>query len=235
MNLTPELLQAIETHGLEQLPREACGLLAIERGVLAYHPCANLAVGTDQFVLAPEDYAAIEARADIVAIVHTHPHLPASPSQADRVACEASGLPWVILSIPNADVQTLAPEGYEAPLIGREWSHGVLDCYAIIRDWYRLERGISLPDFPRSDEWWKRGGNLYVENFEAAGFVRVDESELAEGDVILMQMGSPVPNHGAVYLGDERMLHHLQNRLSCRDIYGGIWKKHTTHVLRYAP
>ena len=48
-----------------------------------------------------------------------------------------------------------------------------------------------------------------------------------------MQVASPVPNHAAVYLGDGLILHHLQGRLSSRDVYGGYWQKITTHILRY--
>ena len=71
------------------------------------------------------------------------------PSQADRVACEATALPWFIVSFPSGHWTELRPQGYAAPLVGREWSHGVLDCYSLIRDWYAQERGIDLPDFPR--------------------------------------------------------------------------------------
>lgn len=232
--LTEELKAAALAHAERELPREACGLVVIVKGRALYWPAANLAIGSDQFVLDPRDYAAADGAGDIVAIVHSHPWLPAAPSQADRVACEASGLPWHIVSVPNNQWATLTPEGYRAPLVGREWSHGVLDCYAIIRDWYALERGITLPDFVRHDDWWRRGDNLYLDNFCRAGFAAIS-SEPQVGDVLLMQVMSPVPNHGAIWLGDNLILHHVQHRLSCRDVYGGMWRKHTTHVLRHQP
>ena len=34
-------------------------------------------------------------------------------------------------------------------------------------------------------------------------------------------------------LGDGLILHHLQGRLSSRDVYGGYWQKITTHILRH--
>lgn len=235
MLLSDELKAVIVAHAERELPREACGVVVIHKGRALYWPAANLAVGSDQFVLDPRDYAAAAAHGDIVGIVHSHPYLPPEPSQADRVACEASNLPWHIVSIPTGVWNTFYPTGYVAPLVGREWSHGVLDCYAIIRDWYRQKRAIVLPDFPRHDEWWQRGENLYLENFSRAGFAPIEATELAPGDVILMQIASPVPNHGAVFLGDNLILHHVQNRLSCRDVYGGMWRKHSTHFLRHAP
>ena len=149
------------------------------------------------------------------------------------MACEASGLPWHIVGIPSEEWTRIEPSGYVAPLVGRQWSHGVLDCYALVRDWFHQERGITLPDFDRFDEWWKRGKNLYVENFANAGFTDINFKDLQEGDCFLMQVASPVPNHAAVYLGDGLILHHLQGRLSSRDVYGGYWQKITTHILRY--
>jgi proteasome lid subunit RPN8/RPN11 len=220
-------------HAKEAYPRECCGLLVVCKGKEVYVPCANLGVGTDQFVIDPKDYARADAMGEIVAVVHSHPALPSTPSQADRVACEASGLPWFIVSYPNGQWAELKPQGYAAPLVGREWSHGVLDCYSLVRDWFAQERGVDLPDFNRFDEWWKRGENLYVDNFESSGFVRIDSKPLQVGDCFLMQVVSPVPNHAAVYLGDELILHHLQGRLSSRDVYGGYWQKITTHTLRH--
>jgi len=218
---------------MAEFPREACGLVVIVKGRERYWPCRNLAVGTDQFILDPQDYLAAELAGDIVGVVHSHPDLPCTPSQADLVACEASGLPWHIVSVPGGQWHYMEPTGYQAPLVGREWSHGVLDCYSLIRDWYARERGLQLPDFARRDEWWLRGDDLYVEHFREAGFVEIDPADIQPGDGILMRVVSPVTNHGAVYLGDNRIIHHVQNRLSCRDIYGDFWRQRTTHVLRH--
>lgn len=233
MTLTDKVKAEFTQHAESEFPREACGLVIVARGRQVYVPCRNIAIGTDQFAIDPEDYAKADQTGEIVAVVHSHPNLPANPSQADLVACEATGLPWFILSFPVGVWAELYPTGYKAPLVGRQWSHGVLDCYSIIRDWYAQERGITLLDFERHDEWWLRGQNLYEENFAKAGFCEITDGSLVTGDVILMQVGSPVSNHGAVYLGDGLILHHVQGRLSTRDVYGGYWLKHTTKSLRY--
>lgn len=218
-------------HALRDAPREACGLVVVRKGREVYRACRNLAVQTDQFVLCPDDYAAAEAEGEVVGVVHSHPNASPLPSQADQVSCEATGLEWHIVNVPTGAWHSFKPTGYVAPLVGRVFSHGVLDCYAIIRDWYKQERGIVLMDFERHDGWWGKGQNLYLDNFGKAGFQRCDT--VHDGAVLLMQIGSPVPNHAAVYLGDNMILHHLQGRLSSRDIWGGYWQKHTTHILRY--
>jgi proteasome lid subunit RPN8/RPN11 len=220
-------------HARDESPRESCGLLLIRKGREVYRRCRNIGVGTDQFVIHPEDFAQADVQGHIVGVVHSHPGLPPTPSQADRVACEVSGLPWHIVSFPSGQWSQIEPSGYVAPLVGREWSHGVLDCYALLRDWFKLERGVELPNFTRFDDWWKRGENLYLDNFEKVGFAQVKPEEIQMGDCILMQVASPVPNHAAVYLGDGLILHHLQGRLSSRDVYGGYWQKVTTHVIRH--
>jgi proteasome lid subunit RPN8/RPN11 len=223
-------------HARAEYPREACGLLVIRKGREVYARCRNIGVGTDQFVIHPEDYAAADIQGEIVGVVHSHPGMSPEPSQADRVACEASGLPWHIVGFPSEDWVRIEPTGFVAPLVGREWSHGVLDCYSLVRDWFRSERGVLLPNFARFDDWWKRGENLYLDNFAQVGFEVINSADLRSlqpGDCFLMQVASPVPNHAAVYLGDGLILHHLQGRLSSRDVYGGYWQKVTTHTLRY--
>lgn len=216
-----------------ELPKEACGLVVVKNGRQVYIPCNNLARGTDNFILDPNDYEKADITGEIIAVIHSHPNMSAKPSQADLVACEASGLPWFIMGYPSEQWEYIEPSGYIAPLIGRSWSHGVLDCYSIIRDWYLQERNIELLNFERSDEWWKIGENLYLDNFEKAGFRKIAIEDLQEGDVILMCINSTVPNHGALYLGNSQIIHHIQNRLSTRDIYGGYWLKNTYGYLRY--
>jgi proteasome lid subunit RPN8/RPN11 len=233
VKLTDSVKRQIIAHAEQENPRESCGLVCIINGKQKYFPCRNLGVGTDNFVLDPEDYDKADTAGEIVAVIHSHPNMSAKPSQADLVACEASGLPWFIVGYPSLVWEYLEPKGYIAPLVGREWTHGILDCYSIIRDWYKQERNIELPEFDRHDEWWKAGQNLYLDNILKVGFNPIEQKDLQEGDVILMTIGSSVPNHGALYLGNGVILHHIQNRLSTREVFGGYWLKNTTGYYRY--
>lgn len=233
MKLSKTVIDAAERHARAEFPKEACGLIAVVKGRRRYFPCKNLSTeGEDRFEIDPQDYARVEDLGEIVGVFHSHPNASANPSEADRLGCEASGVVWYILGLPSGVWVNLKPSGYTVPLVGREFVHGVLDCYTLIRDWYRHERGVTLPDFQRKDEWWVAGENLYVDNFESAGFQIVDGLP-EEGDVLLMQVCSNVPNHGAIYLGNDQIVHHLYGRLSSREVYGGYYKKHTTHILRY--
>jgi proteasome lid subunit RPN8/RPN11 len=239
--MKPATLDAIRAHAVADYPREACGLVAVVKGRERYIPCRNLATTpSEHFVLAPEDYANAEEQGELVAVVHSHPDVAARPSEADRVACEASGLPWLIVAVARDDngqvmageLVQIQPEGYQAPLVGRPFSHGVLDCYTLVRDFYARELAIKLPDFQREDGWWDRGGDLYMEHFQEAGCVPAAKP-LRRGDIILMAIRSRVANHAAVYLGDGTMLHHLYGRLSSRDVYGGMWAEKTMLIVRH--
>ena len=231
--MTDETLQAIRDHAAREIPRESCGLVVIRKGRERYIPCRNLASGAEQFQLHHEDYASAEEQGDIVMIVHSHPTTAPIPSQADRVGCEASGLPWCIVNSLTGEISEFQPTGYVAPLVGRVFSHGVLDCYTLIRDYYARELSITLPDFSRTDGWWERGEDLYRTHFAEAGFHVVPESALQPHDVLLMQLSANAINHGAVYVGDDKILHHPMHRLSGHDVYGGYWKHITVLTLRH--
>jgi len=220
-------------HAQSVFPAEACGLVYAVGDDAHYYPCKNLSGHADHFKIGARDYAACEEMGKIVAVFHSHPYARAKPSIADLSSCESTGLPWHILSLPNIEWAYCAPSGFRAPLIGRNFTHGIHDCYSIIRDGMMEYCGIDIPDFERPDEWWKKGDNLYVENFTKAGFVRVYEGPKPY-DVILMQVCANVANHAALYLGDGVMLHHLYGRLSSREPYiGGYYKKHTLMIIRH--
>jgi proteasome lid subunit RPN8/RPN11 len=232
--MRPEIQSAFLSYAELRAPREACALLVNVGGRERLHICKNLAESADHFMIDPRDYAAAEDRGDILAVIHSHPSGSCQPSQADLVGCETSGLPWHILSLVSGLWITIEPKGYVAPLVGRQYVYGTLDCFSIIRDWYRQERGIELPDFPRPPGGAEITEDLYVQNFERYGFHEIDEDEdLQVGDVVLMKIRSLIVNHAAIYVGDGKLLHHPTNRLSCREPLGGFWSQYRSSVVRH--
>lgn len=239
--LPPGAVDALAEHAEQAYPDECCGLVVRRAdGQAVYWPCRNAAPEPGrQFVIEPRDWAAAEDAGELLAVCHSHPNASANPSTADRVMCERSGLPWIVIGWPSAVLKRVEPEGWRPALVGREFSYGVLDCYTLIRDYYEQELGVVLPDFDRAhDGWWKGSPgraplNLYRDGFAAAGFQEVSGPPQAH-DVLLLQVASDVENHGAVYLGDGAILHHLYGRLSARDVYGGYWARATRAVLRHS-
>lgn len=241
-------------HALEDYPREAAGFVLAAADREVYFPARNVADDDNDFRIPAQDYAAAEEAGQIVAVIHSHVDRGPEPSETDRVSCEATGVPWHILSVrggdggPYADEwHSFAPCGYVAPLVGRSFHHGSLDCLGLVRDFYEREMGIELPNMDRADDWWNKPGTgeMYLDNYEAWGFEAIS-GDPQFGDVVFMQYHSDRTNHAGVYLGDQglksqqglhtfpnAMLHHAMGRLSERVIYGGYWADITRMIVRY--
>lgn len=167
-HMNKKTIEAINAHALAEYPREAVGFVVAKGRKEIYVPGVNVASEPENFFITrPEDWVQAQEQGELIAFVHSHPNMSAAPSQADRVACEAMAeyvkpLEWLIVSVmPGAgtpqvrEMESFRPEGYQAPLIGRQFYHGVLDCYTLVRDFYRRERAVVLPDFEREDGWWE--------------------------------------------------------------------------------
>ena len=223
-------------HAKEQDPRESVGVLIVIKGKEQYYPCNNLSTYSQQcFILDPEDYVKADALGEITAIVHSHPVTPPSPSQADKVSCEQSGLKWHIVNPKTETWGYCEPTGYKPPLIGRQWVWGVTDCWSLVRDYYKEQHNIQLLDYQRPTTPQDFLDNPLFEQYaERTGFVELNKDEkLQKGDVLLMSILHPTLNHVAIFLGDE-ILHHLADRLSTREPYNEWLLKCTGKRYRYA-
>ena len=227
--------QAALIHAKEQDPNECCGLLLNIRGKERYHPCRNLSVDSNEyFILDQEDYIKASSLGTITAIVHSHPDTPPIASQADKMSCESTKLPWHIVNPKTETWGYYEPCGYKAPLLGRPWVWAVTDCWSLIVDWYKEERGIELLDYERPTTIEEFTDDPVFERYlPSRGFKLLDPNEkLKNGDVLAMSIQGKGLNHVAIFL-DGDVLHHSADRLSCREPYSPWLLKCTGCRYRY--
>lgn len=234
-------------HAIQDYPKESCGLVVGGK----YIRCRNIATNPgDNFVMCKEDMAAAMELGEIEAVIHSHPDAPCSITEADQINCNESAVPWCIIEVRLEKYirhRWYEPKDEQLPIIGREFRHGVTDCLTVILEYYRRELGIDLGSFEREDNWWDKGENLYLKHLPEKGFYRIPDGDpILTGDVILMQIKSPVPNHAGIYIEDGMLrsedvghpvpnclLHHMPARLSRRDVYGGYYLEKTVGVWRH--
>lgn len=240
---------AIKKFAISEYPKEACGVI-IKRGrKLVAVQCKNISDNPEhRFVIGSQEYRAHIDQGGVYGIWHTHVNesQPLTPSQTDIAACNATGVDWIIVDIASVDGKTFSfgkfffiePEDIEEEYVERPYIYGVKDCFTLARDYYRKEFGIAVDfiaeGYPEVTDWQLRGNNMLIDSYKDAGFARLFDETPAVGDLFLIQMSPSIADHIAVYLGDDKILHHCVGRLSTIDIYGGgFWQKHTVAHLRH--
>ena len=222
-------------HAKIEDPKECVGLLLNIRGKEKYFPCRNLSMTAHQcFIIDPEDYVRADNIGEIKAIVHSHPVTPPFPSEADKLGCEQSKLPWHIVNPKTEQWGYYEPCGYKPPLKGRPWVWGVTDCWSLVRDFYKEEKNIELLDYERPvTPQVFNDVPLFERYAERTGFKELDPNEtLKNGDILLMSIMYNTLNHVAIFL-DGDVLHHLTDRLSCKEPYSAWLQKCTGKRYRY--
>lgn len=249
VKFTDKMNTKIQVAAISAYPGEACGLvISTGKNKFEVVECKNVADDKrNYFVMDAEDQIKAEELGDIVGVWHNHVERPADASEADKAGCEATGVPWFITALyrgeleePNwsfSETKVITPSGFAMPYLERPYVFGVFDCWLLVRDYLKREFNVELDVLPELHipRWWESNVDILGDNYKSQGLVRLEEgTEPQNGDVFFMQFGAGVPNHCAVYIGDDMILHHQQDRLSCRSIYGGgHYFKHTTHHMRH--
>lgn len=228
---------------IDNYPNEGCGL--VYDGL--FHACENLSEQkTDCFKIDKYEFMkAIKSSTGLQAVVHSHPLTSAqdpyihvcTPSAGDMNGQADTQVPWMIYATDGINISEplTFPQPQTIPLLGREFIHGVHDCYSIVRDYYFQVKGIQLMNWARDYQWWEQDGiSMYTHHLPEMGFKEIYEHQIKEGDIVLMCIlgKDRVPNHAAIYLGDDVIVHHLAGRLSCEDsLYK--WRKQITNYYTY--
>ena len=241
----PAASAAAMRHAELEYPNECVGIITLDG---EYVPLKNVSdTPTQTFCLSEEndfEYATLDENGNckVAAIIHSEcygkgeiePTL-LGPSRIDMEQQIETKCTWGLIGVINGIAEKPIYWGefiLDTPLLGRTFVPQVTDCCNAILSFYWQVYGIKLPDCPRDWNWWRDGGNLYEDNFEKAGFIKIDMDEVAPGDVVLAQLRSPVPNHAVIILDAGLMYHHPQQMLSVREPIGR-WRAYAVQALRH--
>ncbi|MGL4858526.1 MAG: C40 family peptidase [Enterobacteriaceae bacterium] len=221
------LEKEILAHATVQAPEKSCGFVLENAQGWHYQPCCNIADTPEKIVeIAADDWLKASWRGTIIAVVHSHPQGEPWLSGADRIMQQRTACDWWLVAGGQVHRYRTLP-----PLLGRPFKQGRLDGDTLIRDAFHLA-GIELDPFGREEIGCSGEQNLCLQDIAAQGFVQVD-GQPQPGDLLLIGLDGKRANHVAIYYGEQTVLHHQPERLSCRETYNDLWQKHTHSLWRH--
>tara|TARA_B100001564_G_C20336984_1_gene532724 strand:- start:31 stop:420 length:390 start_codon:yes stop_codon:yes gene_type:complete len=118
------------------------------------------------------------------------------------------------------------------PLVGLKWDYGKQDCYTLVRQYYELI-GVKLPDFPRPEDLGTTD-SIFLRYAKSLKFEPVVFSARQKSDLLVMRLGTRTPMHGAIYLGDDKILHQRVDSISAVEPLRQYYRKRIAAVFRHA-
>ncbi len=220
-----EMKQYIVQQAEKALPNEMCGFILRFPNFYEFRQCDNIAPNpTETFEMDWDFMTYYDGM--VAAIVHSHPNGEPFLSGADRQAQVATDVPWILAV--SGSLKLFQPVAH---LRGREFVYGQADCCRLIQDAYHL-CGLDVSDHVRTDLDGDANNQALLNYFNNNQyFIRVDN--IQAGDIILTSSSHGTPDHAALYLGDDEILHHVHNQLSRREPYGVFWQRKTHSVWRH--
>ena len=221
----PQIIKDAQQHALEEYPKESVGAVIANKYVRLINEAAD-------------STAHFETKFETTyqALIHSHPDESPAPSAHDMRQQQATALPWAILSVTQETAGKLEWFGDQTPIqpyLGRTFLSGMRDCWCLVRDWYRKEKGIILDNLPRSPTWAKEQVELIsAKTIQDTGLYQISVNELQVGDVVAARIGARIVNHTAIYVGRGLVLHHPSNGLSCHTPIAP-WQRFVRYYLRH--
>lgn len=123
-----------------------------------------------------------------------------------------------------------------AELESKPFTLGKQDCFTLVRDFFRVNFDIDMPDIARPNDWDADKDNLIDKWYHLTGFEKLDVDENwppRPADVMVCTVGGSVPNHLVVFLGGNEIIHHKDMMLSGKELMRPAWKRYTSYLLRH--
>ena len=191
----------------------------------------------------PTNYFSVDTDEEFDALIHSHIidlsetqeyYLDRRvPSKMDMITQDQLEIPFGILATDGKEATDILwfPD-LERPLLGRTYISNITDCYEMVRSYYYQTYGITLMAIPREWDFWEQEPNMVLDKYKEAGFKEVLIDDMEVGDLVVLRLPMDYINHLGVYIGDDKLIHHLHDRLSIEDSVPR-WRSRIVKVLHY--
>ena len=201
-----QTLDDFKTHVAADYPHEAVGAVLTSG---EYVPLNNIAA--EPRLDFEVDFAEIHGK-PITHILHSHTISELEhPSLADQVNSQNHAFSWGLIRYDGRNFSRFVewgPYSPVEPLVGRSYCWFIRDCWTVIRDWFRLEHDLVLPNPPRDyNEWVSARVDMYDHHLRLNNFTRVDSPQV--GDVVVVKLSMQRPHHAGVIVNNSEILHHF--------------------------
>jgi cell wall-associated NlpC family hydrolase len=190
---------------------ESCGLLVEKDCLIKVFPCLNIAKEKKHnFTINPKDYLRATCLGKIIACYHTHVNEVISFSMKDRLNTQILKLPFICYHVPTDTFYEIKDNTFE--YLSHYFELGVHDCYTLVRDYYLVELGFTLPEIKNYNDLFSNFEANLKNLYEKNGITTVALDQIKKHDILLFNFYNTVtPPHFAVYLGNGFILHHPRN------------------------
>ncbi|MGP3051496.1 NlpC/P60 family protein [Serratia ureilytica] len=220
-------------HIIDSAPDMICGVPSQDDNNSGFKTCVNVSPTPEQGAIIDADFLRILRHShEITHVICSVPDAQSHDISDYQVMSDRDGLPYLLVLWPSLQSLTIFPQT-ELDYENRPYIYGQYDCYSLIRDYLLREKGIALNDYPREAYYLDSGKNIFEVQAPEEGFVKVEDTSLQSGDILVFNLPSTTLQHSAVYIGNGQMLHHLPPGLSCREAYSEKWEKRTSSVWRH--
>lgn len=219
---------------------EVCGLIIKSfNGEIIVFPCRNKSDNKSlHYILDPNDYLKSIYIGEILACYHSQIESDEF-SNLDKIQSIGHNCIYIMFCLSTKNFHIFDPKNknFSNPLskyIGINFKIGENDCYSLIRNFYKIEKNIHLPDLNREKDWYqldpKRFEKEHNKNFK--NFVLTNNPKY--GDLIVFKYAKNInPHHLGIYLNNIEFLHHPRNKYSCVESFSCNYKKRVAFYLKY--
>jgi len=222
MNISNEILDEIKCFFLKNKNEENCGLLVQKDQKYQFIKCINTSKDKkNNFSISPVDYIKAKSIGNIIYCCHSHLK-NGSFSNQDITNSFNNKINYLLYNLKEDKFYYFDIIKYDKykKYLNLEFELGKNDCGNLIYNFYKNELNIEVPTKPIFNTkcyielknnnlhiWDKKIYNKNCDLFDCINFKSFEN--LKEYDILLFNDKNKIPVHGAIYLGQNLILHQM--------------------------